>query len=305
MFILILNQFLKMLIIMVLGFICYKIKLINQDGNRMFSNLLLMLISPCLILTVFQTDYDAELAKKLFISFIAALISHIIALAAARILVPAKNNPEYIIERFAAIYSNCGFIGIPLINSVLGAEGVFYISAYVAVFNLFSWTHGVTLMKGRFSLRYLKNGVLSPVFLTTLAAILMYFIKLRLPPVLLDSVEYIASMNTPLAMLVAGFSVAQADLQLLLKKSSIYRSCFVKLIVVPLLTLFVLALSGVAHDIIYVTLIAAACPTAAGTAMMAMRFDRNYAYASEIFTVSTVFSVLTIPFIILFADFLL
>ena len=65
MFILIMNQLIKMLFIMILAFICYRLHIINQEGNRNFSNLLLMVVNPCLIITVFQTDYDPGLVRGL------------------------------------------------------------------------------------------------------------------------------------------------------------------------------------------------------------------------------------------------
>ena len=116
---------------MILAFACYRLKIVSQEGNRSISNLLLMIVNPCLIITVYQTDYDARLVRGLLIAFAAAFAAHIIAILIARFLVPEKNNPNYYLDRFGSIYSNCGFIGIPLIYSVLGNEGVFYLTAYI------------------------------------------------------------------------------------------------------------------------------------------------------------------------------
>ena len=95
MFLLIFNQLLKMLIIMILAFACYRLKIVSQEGNRSISNLLLMIVNPCLIITVYQTDYDARLVRGLLIAFAAAFAAHIIAILIARFLVPEKNNPNY------------------------------------------------------------------------------------------------------------------------------------------------------------------------------------------------------------------
>jgi predicted permease len=305
MFILIFYQLLKMLIIMVLAFACYKLKIVNQEGNKSISNLLLMVVNPCLIITVYQTDYDAQLVKGLLISFGAACAAHIIAIVFARFFIPAKNNPDYYLDRFGSIYSNCGFIGIPLIYSVLGNKGVFYLTAYMTVFNLFSWTHGLSLMENKFSLKQLKEGLLSPMIIATVTAIVLFFIQLRIPSTILDSMNYIANMNTPLAMMVAGFSVAQADLRKAFTNVHIYWVSCLKLIVVPLAVMCFLFLVKAEHDIAYVTLIAAACPTSATTTMMAIRYNRNYTYTSELFSFTTVFSMLTIPVITLVAGFLI
>lgn len=305
MFLLIFNQLLKMLIIMVLAFICYKVKIVSQEGNKSVSNLLLMVVNPCLIITVYQTDYDARLVKGLLIAFAAACMSHIIGIVIARFLIPAKNNPEYCLERFGAVYSNCGFIGIPLIYSVLGNEGVFYLTAYMTVFNLFTWTHGLSLLQDKFTLKELKEGLLSPMLIATLVAVVLFFIRFRIPETVLSSMNYIADMNTPLAMMVAGFSVAQADLKRIFTNFHIYWVSILKLIAMPLLVAVFLFATGISHDIAYTTLIAAACPTATTTTMMAIRYNRNYTYSSEIFAFSTVLSMVTIPFVTFIAGFLI
>ena len=105
-----------------------------------------MLVNPILIIMVYQTDYDPILVK--LFSFVAAFISHILAILVSKLLFRDKEDPNNMINQFAAVYSNCGFIGIPLINSVLGSEGVFYLTAYMTVFNILTWTHGLSLMKG-------------------------------------------------------------------------------------------------------------------------------------------------------------
>ena len=290
---------------MAVAFVCYRIGLVNQEGNKSLSNLLLMVINPCLIITVYQTDYDPALVRGLLISFIAAIVSHLIAIVISQILIREKGNAECAVERFSAVYSNCGFIGIPLISNVLGSEGVFYLTAYMTVFNILSWTHGLGLMKGRFSMKYLKEGLRSPMILCTVAGMVLFFLQLQIPSVLLDSMTYIADMNTPVAMMVAGFSVAQADLKRLVSNLRIYKAAFLKLLLIPLCVLLFLRIAKLPENIAYVTLIATACPTAATTTMMAIRYDRNYTYASEIFALTTILSIVSIPLITFIADFLI
>lgn len=305
MFLLIFNQLLKMLFIMLLAVICFKIGLINQEGNRNLSNLLLMVINPCVILTVYQTDYEPRLVKGLLISFAAAVIAHILAIAIARVLIRAKDNRNYAIERFAAVYSNCGFIGIPLINSVLGSEGVFYLTAYMTVFNILAWTHGLTLLTKKFNPKCLKEGILSPIVLATLAAMALFFAQIRIPDVLLDSMTYVADMNTPVAMMIAGFSLAQTDLKKTFTHVRLYWVSFVKLLAVPFAVLIFLGFFHLDYTVAYTTLIAAACPVSATTTMMCIRLNDNYTYASEIFSFTTVLSIVTIPLVAFAASFVL
>ncbi len=305
MFILVLNQLIKMLLIILLAFFCFRKGVIDQNGNKTVSNLLLTVVNPILIITVYQTDYDADLVHGLLISFVCGAAAHIIGIVIAALFIPRKNNPEYAIERFASVYSNCGFIGIPLIASILGDTGVFYLTAYMTVFNLFSWTHGLVLLKQSFSWKQMREGLLSPIFLATCAAMVLFFARIRIPELVLDSMDYVASMNTPLAMMVAGFSVAQADLKKIFTNLAVYRAAALKLIAVPLAVLAFLLLLRVDHTVLYTVLTAAACPTATTLTMMAMRYEKNYTYGSEIFAFTTVLSVVTIPVVIYMAEFIL
>ena len=302
MFILIFEQLVKMFFIMVLAFICYRIGLVDQNGNKNVSNLLLMVVNPILIITVYQTSYDPELVRGLLFAFAAAAVTHVLGILISGVLIRSGGGADTCIERFSAMYSNCGFIGIPLIGSVLGDTGIFYISAYMVIFNLFSWIHGVMLMEGKFSLKNLKEGARSPMFIATCLAVILFFTRLEIPAVLLDSMNYVADMNTPLAMMVAGFSVAQADIGKMCRNLRLYYTSALKLLVFPLCTVLLLLLFRLPSDVAMTTLIAAACPTATTCTMMAIRYKQNYTYASEIFAMSTVLSVVTIPLLVLIAE---
>lgn len=306
MFILIFEQLVKMFFIMLLAFICYKIKLVDQNGNRSLSNLLLMVVNPLLIITVYQgTEYDPDMVRGLLLAFAAAFLTHILGIVVSTALIRPSSGTDYSIERFNSMYSNCGFIGIPLINSVFGGNGVFYITAYMVAFNLFSWTHGVILMEKKCSLKNMKEGVLSPMFLSTIAAVVLFFLRIRIPSVVLDSMNYVADMNTPLAMMVAGFSVAQADLGKMLRNTRIYFVSFIKLILIPLLVIGVLKLMALPDAVAVTVLIGAACPAATTGTMMAIRYRQNYTYSSELFAMTTVLSVVTIPAVIFLSEIIL
>ncbi len=306
MFILIFEQLVKMFFIMLLAFICYKIKLVDQNGNRSLSNLLLMVVNPLLTITVYQgTEYDPDMVRGLLLAFAAAFLTHILGIVVSTALIRPSSGTDYSIERFNSMYSNCGFIGIPLINSVFGGNGVFYITAYMVAFNLFSWTHGVILMEKKCSLKNMKEGVLSPMFLSTIAAVVLFFLGIRIPSVVLDSMNYVADMNTPLAMMVAGFSVAQADLGKMLRNTRIYFVSFIKLILIPLLVIGVLKLMALPDAVAVTVLIGAACPAATTGTMMAIRYRQNYTYSSELFAMTTVLSVVTIPAVIFLSEIIL
>jgi hypothetical protein len=305
MFVIIVNQILKMLLLMLVGCLCYRLKLIDQQGNKTLANLLLMVVNPVLAVTVLQTDYSSRIVAGLITSYVLALITHLIMIVFARFVIRKDGNEDYAIEQFSCIYSNCGFMGIPLVQSILGSEGVMYLTAYMTVFNILSWTHGVALMTGKASVKDLKKGLLSPMIVASVLGLILFFARIRFPAVISDTLNYVSNMNTPLAMMVAGISVAQTDLLGMLRRKRLYLITAIKLLIMPLFTLALLLVFRVDSTVACTMLILSACPAATTGTAFALRFQKNYRYASEIYAFTTLCSLITIPIFVYAAERLL
>ena len=109
--------------ILLIGALAYKKGLITKTGTKQLSDVELKLVNPILIFMSYQKDYDSKMTQNLIWAFVLSVISFVIAIALSYLLV-GKKNKDYVIERFAMVYSNCGFLGIPLINGIFGSEGV-------------------------------------------------------------------------------------------------------------------------------------------------------------------------------------
>ena len=302
MFVIIVNQILKMLLLLLLGCLCFRMKLVDEAGSKVLANLLLMVVNPMLAIVSLQTEYSAHLAQGLLVAYLLAFLTHLVAAILSTVLIRTTGNPDCGIDRFASMYSNCGFIGIPIVQSILGNEGVLYLTAYMTVFNFFSWTHGVMIMTGTFSLKELKKGLLSPMIFASILGVVFFFGRIHIPDLLLDSMNYVAGMNTPLAMLIAGISVAQTDLLSMLRNRKLYLISASKLLIMPALLLLVLTLIPVDPMVSCTMLVAAACPVAATGTAFALRFHKNALYASELYAFTTIASLVTIPLFVFAAE---
>lgn len=305
-----LNVFIQvavMFIIMSIGILCYKKKMISENTGAELSKFLLMIVNPCVILHAFQIEYKPELANGLLISALLAVVSNTLGVIIATLFI--RKNPErkeYIVERFAIVFSNCGFMGIPLIQAVVGDIGVFYASTYVAVFNLFTWTYGVSIMKGKMSLNDIIKVLTSAPIISIVVGIFIFLFSIKIPTIIGKPIEFISNLNTPLAMIVTGIYLARTNIKIALKNVRIFIVSFLRLIVVPAVMLVVFIFIGAENEIftslLVANMIATACPTASSTLMMSRMFERNAEYASMIITVSTLFSILTIPVIMMVFD---
>ncbi len=292
-----------MFIILITGVIAYKTKIVTKEGNATLSDLLLLIVNPFVIFMSFQMDFTRELFIRLWIAIGFAFICHAIAIAIAYIAINKKAE-SYDIERVSAIYSNCGFIGIPIINALFGQEGVFYLASYIAVFNILLWTQGYILMTGKTDIKHILKGVCSPCVIAALLGIICFCFNIRLFAQADEAFTHIANMNTPLAMIVAGVTMAQSDILSALKNIRLYYVCFLKLIVIPIAAAFVLKLFNADNILTMTSVIEVACPVGASCTMFAIRYKRNAVYASELYTVSTLLSALSLPVVIMAAELL-
>lgn len=304
----ILEKLLIMMIMALIGFVCGKIGLIDGDTNKKLSNLSLLIINPLLIFVSYQTPYSKDIASGLGIVFLLSVLSYGIQLGVSLLFIKKKNNPNVGVERMSLAFSNNGYIGIPLVQGVFGAQGVIYMTMFVTVFNIVLWTVGVLFMTGKTSLRQAVKNLCSPAIFMVLLGLVLFFLKISLPDIIREPLETVGNMNTPFAMLIAGATLAGSNLLGCIKKPRLYLLSAAKLLLIPLLSVLVLvpfAYLGIDPMLITIVVIAVACPTAAACTMFAHRYQKDSAYASEIFAATTLLSAATIPAVIWLQSFLL
>lgn len=295
------RQVLIMVIIMAIGVITVRTKLVTRQGAKDFSGLLLYIVNPCLVFISFQQDYSYEKLMNFLSSFV--ISAFVIALStAAAVLLTRKKSKNWEIERFSYIFRNVGFFGIPVVGSVYGAEGVFYLSAFIAVFNIWCWSYGITFMKSgkeRISIKEMIVNMVNPTIIATIIGFILFVLQLRLPAVVDESFTYIADMNTALAMLIIGFTLSENSVRDIVHDKQCLRVTSLMLVVFPLIEILVVRALPINIMIRVVVSISAACPAATTINMFALRFDKDAAYAARINSVSTLFAVITIPLLML------
>jgi predicted permease len=208
-----------------------------------------------------------------------------------------KNKDHGAIFKYAVGYGNMGYMALPLCQSMLGSEGVFYCSAGVVAFNIFSFTHGIWVMtrdKGKTSFDF-KKLFFNPGVISVLVGLPLFITGVDLPDVVDSAVGYVASLNTPLAMIFFGTYIANTDLKTMFKVKENYVVVLLKLIALPLIMLAVLRLCGITGVLLTACLISASVPSANNTVMFSAKYGNDTGVASKVVTLTSVLSVLTIP----------
>ena len=297
----ILRQIVIMFIILLIGFGCSMKGLITKEGNKQLSAVALHIVNPLLIFMSYQSDYSSKLLRGLLWSFLLSGLSFAVTIGLSTLLIK-KKRPEHDLERFSAVYSNCGFIGIPLIRGIYGDEGVLYLTAYITLFNILIWTHGLMTMKGSKDMKSFLNSLKAPSVVAVFIGLIFYLLQIRLPDFLHTSLQYVSDMNTPLAMLIAGSAAAQTNVVKALKNSGLYIVAALKLVVLPLAAMALLHFIPAPHMVQMVVLIASACPVATTGTMFAIQYDKNPERCSEFFAVTTLLSGLTLPVVTMLGE---
>ncbi len=290
-------QVIIMFVLIVLGFAITKFKMFNEEGKSQFSEILVSIVTPCVIINAFQVDFQISLAKELLIVFIGALLIHAIAIAIGHLFY--KNNP---INSTSVVYSNCGFMAIPLLEAVLGNTGVFFGAAYLAVFNTLVWTHGVYVFTKGNGLS-MKKVFLNPGTIGVIIGLAFFFLRIRLPHILLQPIQYMAGLNTPVAMLLLGAFLANVKFGSVFKNIRLYTISLLRLLILPLIGMFIFNLLPLSDTGYMSLLILSACPIATMIAIFAQRFNLDRGYASQLVAINTVFSIVTIPLVVYISSF--
>ena len=300
--ILLLKQNILMFLYLLIGYFLFRKKLIGISGSADIGRMLLHIVMPAAIIKAYMTSYTPERLIGLVLSFLAALLALLLAIFISRIFF----KKEQAIERFGAAFSNAGFIGIPLVQMTLGEEAVFYISSFVALLNILQWTYGVFILTGdrnTFSFQKLRTN---PVILSFLGGLLLFFLPVRLPDLLTGMIGSLAAMNGPLAMIVLGTYLAQVSPGSLFKERLAYRSSFVRLILIPVLTIILLGFFPAEyHTLKLAVLIAASAPIGSNVAIFAQLYGQDYTRAVKEVCLSTLLCMITLPLITGLADYIL
>lgn len=290
-----------MLLLILVGYVVSKRGMLTDRGTSEVNTLLLQIVTPCLIVNSFLTSEDSLSAGELLLSVGTSALAIGLSILLSRCFFRKEPEGRKKVLQFAAAFSNSGFMGLPLVEGIVGSKGVMYGSFFIVVFNIFCWTYGFRMMSGGQKMS-LKVLLLNPGIIGLVFGLPIYFLDLHLPAVLSEPVGFLAALNTPLAMLVVGSYIAKVELHSFISDLAVYKSAALRLLVAPGIFLGLLLLIRPEPNLFVTSVIQAACPAAANTVLFSVQYKRDSALASKTVAVSTVLSIITIPLLTILAQ---
>lgn len=286
-------------LIVLVGLISDKIGVFTEKTAKACTDLLFYVITPCVIINSFLAqEFTKETGIKLLIAAGCGFLMHFVGILLNAPLYRKGNTEQNILFRYSSIYGNVGYMTLPLTEAILGSEGVFYCSAVVMAFNTVSFTHGVYIMNNSGGKFDIKKLLFNPGVISVLIGLPLFLLKVDLPTIINQPVTYLASMQTPVAMLIFGTFLAHTKLNDIFRYKKILLVTLMKLIVLPAAMIGIYYMLGLSGTLLIALSISACAPTANNTVMFAAKYNKDTGLAAQIVAIVSFISVITMPLII-------
>lgn len=304
MYILVMKQLFTMCLIALGGFIFAKIFKVEDSQQKVLSKLLLYFINPFMVIKSFNLEFNSDKLVQLGFVFAVALVIHLIM-----ILIGFFSSKEQV-DRLVVCFTNCGFIGIPLIRGVFGDEGVFYLMGYLVVFNITIWTYGYYIMCGSINL---KKIITNPNIIAVIIGIAIFCSPWTLPEIIARPVIMIGDTNTAMSMLLIGILLANFKpsdgklYALKIAKVSLLRHVICALVNIGVLFVVWKLFPNMpdCRTLLFVVLICSMCPAATTIPGLAVLFNRDETYASLTVSFTSVLCMFFLPAFVALAELII
>ncbi len=278
------------------GFAGVKSGVIKPEAKKAFSNLLLYLAVPAMVIHSYISKADRSVLVRLPQTFAFSVLAILAGLAITMLCTCRMKGKERPILRFACIFSNAAYMGFPLIEALFGAEGLIYASVYVTVFNILLWTVGFGMITGTVEPKEVVRTVCTnPVLIAVVIGLVIYLCQIPVPEVIEQPLALIGNMNTPLSMIITGMMIAGSNLAQMLCDRRILSVVGIRMLLIPAVCFalfFACGFSGMAAGVV---LLLEACPSAAITSVFAVQYSYDEEFAAGSVVITTLLSIVILP----------
>lgn len=303
MFVNVLTQVIILLILILIGVVLAKGKVLTESGVKSMTDMVLYTVTPCVIIKSFIREFDPATLKKLLISFLIALLAHIGFIVLSHLIIHDKDKSKESVLRYGTVFSNCGFMSIPLQQALFKDDGVFYATSYIAIFQLLIWSYGIIVMSGDKKYLSPKKLLLSPGLIGLAAGLIIFLFSIPIPEIIIEPIKYMSYLNTPLPMIIIGFHLANSNVLDGIKNPKCLLAISLRLVILPLIALVVMYLCRIRGVMLVSSVISCCAPVAAITTMFSAKFERDTSLSVNFVSLSTVLSLITMPLLITLAQY--
>ena len=301
------QQITELFLMIFMGYVIVKARLLKGEDSKVISKIVLYLIIPCVIINAFQVDYTSEKVQGLLLAFAASVMLQVLLLI---IVWGAGRMGLNEVEKASVYYSNAGNLIMPIVTFVLGQEWVLYGCVFMSVQIVFVWSHGKWVLSRQSKIDW-KKILLNINMVAVFVGVFLFFTKIRLPQILNQTFGSVGSMIGPASMMVTGMLIAEMSLKDIFTNGRVYFITFLRLIAVPAVALLLLKVSGLVNGspdgkkLLLIVFLAVITPSASTITQMCQVYGNDSQYASAINVMTTLFSIVTMPLMVLLFQMIL
>ena len=294
-------QMLALLVMIGVGYFITGRGMLDEHTNRQMSGLLLNLFNPMLILSSAANSVGLISPDDMKTVGLIAIGMFAFFIPLGMVLSPIfEREPGHRkIFQLMFVFSNLGFIGIPVVSGIIGTEYVIYVTEFILIYNVILYSYGVGVLSDRPSLSSLKEMV-NPGTVFSMAAMIIIIFEIQLPEFVKTAAAYLGNVTSPMALIVIGFTLAQSDLKRIFCQPRLYLFAVIKLLILPLLMLPFLKMATSDKSIISVCMVLFGMPVGNIALMLGMERGIDVTTGGAAIILTTVLCVFTIP-ILMFA----
>lgn len=290
------QQVVVLFLLIFAGAVAAKTGVLRPEGKQALSNLLLYLVVPAMVINSYIMDFSEEILRNLLAAFGLSVLAIFIGTVITLVLTMRNKGSRAPIFQFACIFSNAAYMGFPLISALFGSEGLLYASAYVTVFNILLWTFGYGLVSGSSNPREVVHSLVrTPVLYAMIIGLAVYLLQIPIPELIVQPIQLLGNMNTPLSMLITGMLIASGNLRSIVCDKHIWKLAAVRMLLIPVVCLAVFVLAGFSGMAAQVVVLLECCPAASITSVFAVQFGHDEHFAAGSVVLTTLLSILTLP----------
>jgi predicted permease len=291
---------------MLIGSFCYKKKWISEEGGNQVSGLIVHIFNPALIISGMLGTSDAFSWNYVIQNLLLAVILFAVLIIISPFVVRMLGIKNELQNMYCVmlIFSNLGFMGIPLIQELYGKEAVFLVAIYILVFNTLFYTYGVYLFEkeknkgGKFKFQWKK--MLNPGMLACLFSIGLFVFRIQLPALINGFFDYLGTAAVPLSMMMTGVSLAKIPLKYVFTDWKMYPFAFVKMLVIPIAAAFIIRQFQIPGILGGIMVLMFGMPNGSMPVMLAADYGLDSTICSRGVVLTTLLSLVTLPVVTYF-----
>jgi len=296
-------------LLLVCGFLCGKLRIIDETGSKNLSTLIVKVGQPFMIISsLIALECTAENLKTGGIMLALGAVIHVLlAVLSFLFAFPLRKNVNNRkLSEFAMVFTNCGFIGFPILKAIFGDIGLFYGAFYVVSFHLCTWTWGIVILaRERSDIRLTgKKALINFGTIPSLIGFLLFLLPIPLPAAFTDFAVYLTNLCTPIAVLITGANLSRRSLRKLFMNPYVYYVNLIRLLVLPLVITTLFWLVGLPDYLVVFGCVMTAMPTAAVITMFGEMYDIEPGAAAEFVGSTSILCTATLLPVISYANWL-